>query len=238
MNKSRYVHAAPLDVLAITLTACTFFAIWSLWPASRAGHKTKSKAIQETSYSFLSSLADNSRDPTQLVRPLLGSGGRGHEDFNDIEAVTPSRMDAATLLERTPSSRPTVTELYLEGETVERRTHAYIDTSPLSSHAVSAAGTIRVRLSEELAAGEFDTSILSGIPVPYHEQSWIIRAYVTLDEHGSVAQVLLTTATEDAGLNAAVLRALYGSRGKSNGQPFEGIVTISANGNRPPKRTE
>jgi len=238
MNKSRYVYAAPLDALAVTLIACTFLAIWSLWPASKTGNHAKARPFQETSYVFMASPVDNSRDPTQLVRPPMESGGGGHEYLNDREAVAPSRMDAAVLLERSPASRLTLTELDLEGDAREEHAQAYVDTVLLAHPPVSAAGLIRVRLSDELVAGEFDTTVLSSMPVPDHEQSWTIRADVALDEHGSVTHVLLTTAAEDAGLNAAVLRALYGSHGKRNGQPFEGTVTISATGDSLPGTTQ
>lgn len=167
-----------------------------------------------------------------LVRPLSGSGEIEQEDF-DIDVVAPSRSDLARLLDRPCSAVRIPPGLDLKDDTVERRIRAYVDTPVFTSIPPVKPQPVRVSVSSVLCAREFNTPVLSAASFSRLEQPWILKAFVEVDEHGSVSQVLLETPTADAELNAAVLRALYGSHAGRSDQPTDGIVAISGRGTKP-----
>ncbi|MEI6807222.1 MAG: hypothetical protein WCN95_00730 [bacterium] len=234
MNKTRFVHAIPVDSLVAVMTACSFFAIWLLWPSTKGVPQTGGMSFQGTRYVFRSAPASNLRDPTALVRPLLGSGEIGREDFDDTEATTQDRTDLTKLMERSSGPGTSSLQLSLQDDPVARLTRAYVDTPVfVQAPAVTTTGLVRINVSAKLQVREFDTSVLVAATLPQHEQAWTIRAFVEVDEHGSVSHVFLETASASAELNEAVLRALYGSRSRKSELPSDGVLIISGAGLKP-----
>lgn len=237
MNKTRFIHAVPVDALVSVMTAFCFFAIWLLWPSTKAGPHAGGTGVQVTRYIFRSTPVSTLRDPTALVRPLLGSGDIGREDFDDTE-TTAGRSDLAKLLERSKVAGTPFLQLSMQDDPIARRMPPYVDSPVFArASAVTPQGLVRINVSGTLLAREFDTATLAAATLPQHEQPWTIRAFVEVDEHGSVSQVFLETPSVNAALNAAVLRALYGSRARKNALPSDGVVSVSGAGLKPATNT-
>lgn len=230
MTKTRFIHAVPVDAIILVLTAFSFFGMWFLWPVSKASTRTRDAVFQSTRYIFRASPGSNLRDPTQLVHPLSSAAGLDRNYFDDLEAVTPGRTDQAKLLEQPSSAGTNRQDSDVLWDPVERRIRSYVESPVFVRNPTPPPGTVRVSVSSSLRNRAFDTSILSAVALPQPEQPWILKASVEVDDHGTVDRVFLDLPTSSADLNAAVLRALYGSRARRDELPCEGIVTVLGTG--------
>ncbi|MEI6970473.1 MAG: hypothetical protein WCL44_03065 [bacterium] len=230
MNKTRFVHTSPVDTLASILVASSFVAIWLLWPASKGVHGGGATTSEGTRFSFRSIPAADVSAPAPLSRPILGSGKIGREDFDVDEVLVLGRIDLSKLLGQPADSGKPAAELEPPGMLQARRIQAYLD-SPVFQPVLRMGPTrVRVVVSDALRARKFDASAISAPPLPAREEPWVLKAFVEVDELGTVTQTRLDTPTADSELNSAALRALNGSRAGPGNRPCDGTVTMSWSG--------
>lgn len=232
MNKTRFVHAPPLDTLAVILVACSFGAICLLWPASKTSGRGSSVAPRGTRFIFRAVPVDDARYPTFFVSPPIASSGMGVEDFDMNEAIVPGRIDLSKLLGRPDPAGEPGSDLDLSDTSPERLVRPYVNTPVFAAPPAANLPAVRVAVSGALRTRNFDTSVLSTTPMPKREGSWVLRVFLEVDERGTVTQALLETPTADAELNSAALRAVYGSRAAPGAQPCDGVIVVSGTGSK------
>lgn len=231
----------PLDVTFTAVLTVAWFALWLLWPWSQAQSVPEEEPVEPgTTFSFSRAVPgiDPGRQATMMVLPSpAGFSGFVVEQALSHEALTAMRPNTSRVLELSEWNAGGAGDSLGDGpgrwfiKPIGRYEPVSSETPLFNFKAQSPVTNVTLAMSSTLTACGLEVAVDSARSVLRSKAAWIVGAQVEVDQRGSVTHVFIDKPADVAGVNQAVLRALYSAVAKRPGRACAGNVTLSWPGN-------